>query len=633
MTMQINVLAGLGVQGGPGIGLMTSAGNPWTVSDSLAVELVQNRKVATYVTAPADQVLFDVQKNAAALQALVSGAGTFPISEAASRGASSGYVEVLGTYIETRSNVPTSADDMLAQMPAATAINTSHVYIDPVNGNDANTGYAPDTAKRNISNAGWTNGITSYNPGMQVLIARGSDIAVNVPLGQGNANMSGSMSLGAFGDPSKPRPILRFGAGAVNNSAGLCWIDPDGAFLADMELDFSALDSSSVQRHGVRMICSSNVAPFRNVVISNVKVRAPRTAAGPNWTGGITLNKTTTNNSAAPVVRSAGLVRIDGVEVYGAGCHGIQILGAMGYQLPNGSWGGVEIINSYVHDCGLDYDSHAITSVCDSGYSAQIGANATLVGGTTYYLTMSTLYARSVGDIELMKIEHNSRDSCLYYLTKNTATPTTPAVGEFGFDNATQRLYVNTGAALAANDVLKTVVAPPRGILYGRNRAESQLFLNNSPFQEGAGFQFDDWTSDSLMYCNRSVNNGGAGFAINHGVRNRVIRNLSDGNARVGVGFLGAGTLIAGNVIVGGSSRPAGARGLIASDPGNGYMGGPANQIRRNFMLATSALDAYIVQTDKAGYRGTYTHAALNEALAASGVAVPAQALGKVLGF
>lgn len=53
MTKQINIIAPAAVNGGVGVGTMTAAGNPWTVSDGLADELV-NRKVASYVTgAPA----------------------------------------------------------------------------------------------------------------------------------------------------------------------------------------------------------------------------------------------------------------------------------------------------------------------------------------------------------------------------------------------------------------------------------------------------------------------------------------------------------------------------------------------------------------------------------------------------
>jgi hypothetical protein len=52
MSLQINMNAGASVNGGFGIGVMTSAGNPWTVPDTLAQELV-NRGVATALSFPA----------------------------------------------------------------------------------------------------------------------------------------------------------------------------------------------------------------------------------------------------------------------------------------------------------------------------------------------------------------------------------------------------------------------------------------------------------------------------------------------------------------------------------------------------------------------------------------------------
>jgi hypothetical protein len=51
MSLQINMNPGAAVQGGVGIGLMTSAGNPWTVPDVLALELV-NRAEASPVNWP-----------------------------------------------------------------------------------------------------------------------------------------------------------------------------------------------------------------------------------------------------------------------------------------------------------------------------------------------------------------------------------------------------------------------------------------------------------------------------------------------------------------------------------------------------------------------------------------------------
>jgi lysophospholipase L1-like esterase len=51
MTKRINMNINASVQGGVGIGLMTSAGNPWTVSDDLATDLVMSRRLARFVDA------------------------------------------------------------------------------------------------------------------------------------------------------------------------------------------------------------------------------------------------------------------------------------------------------------------------------------------------------------------------------------------------------------------------------------------------------------------------------------------------------------------------------------------------------------------------------------------------------
>jgi hypothetical protein len=140
--------------------------------------------------------------DASGWQALVSGALNFPLAEAINVGAPQSAVDLLGSYITTQSNVPSSARDLGAQS-FANSRNSTHVYIDPVNGNDLNTGFSPETAKKNLNPAGWLSGITSWNPNMYVMVARGSEWNVNWILGQSGSNFSGSMSFGSFGDRAK----------------------------------------------------------------------------------------------------------------------------------------------------------------------------------------------------------------------------------------------------------------------------------------------------------------------------------------------------------------------------------------------------------------------------------------------
>jgi hypothetical protein len=567
----------------------------------------------------------------AAAQVLALGSVNYPLVEAVNVGAPASVITLMGNYITTQSNMPSTARN-LGGMTFANSRNSTHVYVDPVNGLDSNTGYAPETAKRSLNPATWTNGITSWNPNMFVMVARGADFTVSNILGQSGSYFSGSMSLGSYGDPTKPRPILRMQPGATALSSALCWMDPDGATLADMDIDCSGMDSASLVNHGVRFTASSNTSSFKNVLVSNVRVRAPRigfSAGSPQWPGGITMHKPTTSSSNSSAVR-AGYVRVEGCEVFNGGAHGIQILGAFGSLQANGEWGGVDVVDNVVRDCGKDIDSHGFTSVCDNAYAGQ-NIPWVLVSGTRYYVDWATLIGRSVGDIDFVCITSYSRDGCLTYLSKNTATPTTPAIGEFGFDNATQRLYTDTGAAMATNDVLSTSGQPPRGVLFGFNQSSGMVIRRAGPYIEGAGLQFDDWTSNSYMIGNKSLNNAGAGLAVNKGAFNRLERNFCDMNGLGGIGVGGPGSIIAANVIRGGRVGVVDTwSGLIIAGIASGVIGVTATQIRRNVMYATMPLEAFIYQPDSSGYYGEYTKASGNWG---GGSSVTKTVVGKVIGF
>lgn len=76
MSKRINMNAGASANGGVGVGMMTAAGNPWTVSDGMADELV-NRKLAK-LTDPqpeAADLLTATPAEAAAFKSLVSAPG------------------------------------------------------------------------------------------------------------------------------------------------------------------------------------------------------------------------------------------------------------------------------------------------------------------------------------------------------------------------------------------------------------------------------------------------------------------------------------------------------------------------------------------------------------------------------
>jgi hypothetical protein len=564
------------------------------------------------------------QSQLLSVQSLVSGATSFPAAKAAELGADASYLSILGTYISIYNNMPVSPA-ALAAAPYANAVNNSHCYVDPVTGNDANSGFSPSAPKKTLVTSGWTGGTTAFNPYMFMLLKRGSSFDLTSPLG-GGSGMSGAMSVGSYGDPALPRPILRPKPGAVYLEAGLHWTDPSAAYLVDMDIDCSGIDSNSTSSHGVRLYCQTNIGVMQNVNVSNTRIRAPRTTTG-KWPAGITVHKRTTESSSTAATR-AGYVRIEGCEIFGGGAHGIQLLGALGYQDAAGNWTGADITGNYVHDCGLDYDAHAITSVSDAAYS---GINVVWTNSATniYYCVYSTVMGRSVGGVDLVNLISNNGDGCIHNFTVTAGAATAPALGEFGFDPTTQRLYIGYGYVPVLADQLISATLPPRGVLYANNVCENMILQNNTSYTEGAGLQFDDCTSDSMMIGNIVRNCAGAGYAINHGQKNRIVRNFADNNGRCAIGINGHGNRVEANVVRGGSTRGVGFRGLIVQDMVNGPMGSLITQVRGNLIVATSQLDAYIMQSDTSGYRGNFTVAGGNRGM---GPALT-QTIGKVLGF
>jgi hypothetical protein len=632
MTIQIIRRASLGMSPGT-IRTLTDSVEAALVADGEAIyATVANRAgddlavrydpTTGTILDPSGASLTGTTAQAAATAALVSKDGNF--AEAVSNGGDAAFVNLLGSYLTVESNMPSSISGMKGQ-PYTNALNNSHCYVDAANGNDANSGYNPDAAKRTLNTANWTGATTSINPQMFTLLARGSDFTANHIIGNLGTGFSGGMSLASYGDPAKPKPIIRPTAASLYQNAGLSFLNPDGANLMDVVIDCAAMDSTAAVRNGVRFLTDTNSGVLRNVNISGVEIRPPRTQSG-SWAAGLTVYKRTNDNSATAVARS-GAVRIERCKVYNGGGHGILITGAMGYRLADGTWGGVEVLDCEVSRCGLDYDSHGITSYGDNAVKTT-GVAWTNTTSTIYWCSYSTLAGRSVGDVELVNMLWTSNGiSCTVHLEPNTATPTTPSSGEFGFDVSTQRLYVNLGGAVTTADMLMAATQPPRGILYAGNTVSDIPYLGLTSGFEGHGLTFDDWASDCVAFGNRSYRNGGYGLNTNKGSRNKFIRNYSKDARLGGIHLSGLGAIVEGNVIVGGSAREL-ESGLICQDLINGPQG-LITHIRRNLLVATSPVDAYIAQTDTAGFRGAYTVASGNQGAGLATLLTK----GKVMGF
>lgn len=142
----------------------------------------------------------------------------------------------------------------------------------------------------------------------------------------------------------------------------------------------------------------------------------------------------------------------------------------------------------------------------------------TLVSGTTYKLT-NTL-AQYVNKIYFTAVTPSGGDtpaSNVYHITtKNVATPTTPAQGEFGISG--NDIYVNSDWTTYTPDVMVSVVpiSPFAGITYTDCIAFDTRDVSTT-LGEGHGFDADDTSNDNTYIRCVSYSNEGYGFMSNQG--------------------------------------------------------------------------------------------------------------------
>lgn len=145
-------------------------------------------------------------------------------------------------------------------------------------------------------------------------------------------------------------------------------------------------------------------------------------------------------------------------------------------------------------------------------------------------------------------------------LTKNIITPTTPAAGEFGVSGG--NLYINVNSI---NDPKTQNVRYAWGRCYNLLIEDNESWENvndpASPYVEGHGFAFDNWSDDSVMRGNKAWRNGGAGFSCNLGDRNVIESNIAYENQASGIVMASAqGILVYHNTLLNNNLGPVGIR-------------------------------------------------------------------------
>jgi len=240
-------------------------------------------------------------------------------------------------------------------------------------------------------------------------------------------------------------------------------------------------------------------------IVSNIIMR--RCVAYGSTTGtGITFSK-----EGSATTASAYDCLIEDCDSYNNGAHGFAATGAYNITFRRcRAWknGGRNIYG------GHGFTARALRQTYTSGwtlvsgniYSRALNGNESDV----YYCTAETIYRR---------------------LYKNVGTPTAPAAGEFGVSGGL--LYVNMGAT--PNGLIITYAySNCTNILFDRCEAFENLYNPVSPYHEGHGFAFDDFTQLSTMRRCYSHDNQGLGISNNRGDGNTyesivAVRNWQSG--------------------------------------------------------------------------------------------------------
>lgn len=447
------------------------------------------------------------------------------------------------------------------------------IHIDPVNGNDSNAGTRNSPKKTPRANL-WSNTLGGANSIQQydgLAFKRGTEY-MNASGGPIDF-LASNLHFMSYGDPSVPRPILRSNHTAANGSRVVGILGRDNCSFSDIEIDAS----TQPDRSGLLVSNDGREADMTGITVQGVRVTGVTcTVSGtvPNTTGTLRAGVRIQNNqydasrtSAYPLMYDIDLINVD---VEGCGYHGFHTGGAVGKDI-GGVARGVRFRGCKALNNGWQFDGHGFTSFA---YRTLRGVVPTYVlsSGTVFYFqtNAAAIYGAgvSVPDVEIV-IMRTASPTQTIHLRKNTATPTTPAVGEFGFDVSTQRVYVNINRA----DIPTTPNAlwyvdvcafSTKYITYDRCLAKGTIWAQKTTTAEGHGFAFDDLTSFNQVLNCESIDNEGLGVSFNRGRRNWVINSRIVNNAMGAMMGPSFGHRIWGNWVEGsGLSSTYAGKGLI----------------------------------------------------------------------
>lgn len=364
-------------------------------------------------------------------------------------------------------------------------------YYDSVNGNDANPGTEAEPKKLYTS--------VGTSVGDKFYFKRGTtqNFAGMVTARSGSSDTTRSY-FGVYGESDIPYVTFTAAADAIiMNGAGSRYIT-----FEDIKFDMSR----SGLLHSV--YCASQGA---NQTLSNTFRRCIFTGANNGALDGGTGLSIYAEASATAALPTDYL--IEDCQFHDNAEHGTILIATNSVVRRSQFWGnGFKIITG-----GHGFSARSLYKAASSGWTNPGGKvwKHTMAAPATdawYVRTNVTAYLR---------------------LTRNSATPTTPAAGEYGVDDGA--LYINVNSSSdPSTQAITYVYARCSNLTVEDCVSYDNISDARIAGTEGHGFVWDDYSDTSRFLRNTAYGNEGHGFVINKGDANRFESNLAYDNGGCG---------------------------------------------------------------------------------------------------
>jgi hypothetical protein len=365
-------------------------------------------------------------------------------------------------------------------------------YFSSLTGSDANNGTSAETAKASLD-VFLAAGSATF--GDTLLLKRGEvQIVANRNLPSG-ASATSPTKLQAYGEALVPYAYVKAGA-----SIGLNISQRSNILYEDLYFD-----ANGYTRNLYIAATSSGASTGHTIR------RCYFTGSTGDNPGLSIIREATSNTSTNHLIEDCVFFNNSGSGVTLQGVQGATLRRCVAYKNGATASGGGH---------GLHTQSRYTT--ISSGWA--------LVSGNIYKRTLAA------HETTITYVRHPS-----YLRMVVAGVATSPNAGEFGVSAG--ELYVNVGGSPngSSMDYIWNVTT---NILY-EDCISWGNYYGVAPFQEGHGFSFDDWVSNSIMRRCISYNNEGYGISINQGDNNRIEHCLVYGNAARGLnGSTGTGNTV-----------------------------------------------------------------------------------------